>query len=179
MAAACPAANVPAFLPSLCGCPGMLLGQGAVTQGLLEACGWGQVKHSWASSQVPQRLLHQVGSHCLRHLIVLSNGGVCITLIYSKLLTGAGKGRSLGLDMPPAPQGRNCCLSEAILERYFRCGFRDGDNFTLMEAIPEVCDSTWWPQRLPSHMPPALLQLIASLLAALLACHTQDKKILA
>lgn len=55
----------------------------------------------------------------------------------------------------------------------------DGDNATLVEAIPEVCDSTWWPQHLPRHMVLALLQLIASLLAALLACHMQDKKMLA
>lgn len=118
-------------------------------------------------------------SHCLRHLIVLdSNRGVCIALIYSKLVAGTRKGRSLGLDMPPTPQGRICCLSEAILEKYFRCGFHDGDNFTLVEAIPEVCDSTWWPQRLPRHILLALLQLIASLLAALLAYHLQDKKML-
>lgn len=86
------------------------------------------------------------------------------------------KGRSLGLDMPPTPWGRNHCLSEAILERCFRCGFHAGDNFRLVEAIPEVCDSTWWPRHFPSHMPLAVLQLIASLLAAWLACHMQDKK---
>lgn len=126
--------------------------------------------------------LQQVGSHCLRHLIVLnSNRGACITLIYSELVTGARKGRSLGLDMPPNPQGRNHCLSEAILERYFRCGFHDGDNFTLVEAIPVVCARPWWPKHLPSHMP-QLLQLTASLLAALLVCllvYMRDKKMLA
>lgn len=116
--------------------------------------------------------------HCLRHLIVLNSDRgvcVCIALIYSKLVTGVRKGRSLGLDMPPTPRGRNHCLSEAILKSYFRCGFHDGNNFTPVEAIPVMCDSTWWPQHLPSPVPPALLQLTASLLAALLVCHTQDK----
>lgn len=127
----------------------------------------GQVKHSWASSQVPQRLLHWVGSHCLRHLIVLNSiGGVCIALIYSKLVTGARKGRSLGLDMPPTPRGRNCCLSEAILERYFRCGFRDGDNFSLVEAIPEMWQHLVAPTPPQPHAPgtaPALCQLTCCL----------------
>lgn len=56
LASACPATNVPAFLPGLRGCPGVLLGWGAVTWSLLEACGWGQAKQSWASPQVPQGL---------------------------------------------------------------------------------------------------------------------------
>lgn len=111
-----------------------------------------------------------MGSHCLRHLIVLnSDGGVCIALTYGKLGAGARKGRSLGLDMSPAPQGRNHCLSEAILERYFRCGFRDGDDFMLVEATLKVCHGAWWPRRLPRSRLLALLQLAAILLTASLA----------
>lgn len=167
MAAVCPAANAPTFLPTWRGCPGMLLGWGALTLGLLEAHGWGQEKHSWASPQVPQGLLHRAGSHCLRHLIMLhSCGGVCIALTDGELFAGAREGRSLGLDMSPAPQGRNHCLSAAILERCFRCGFSNGDSFTLVEATPKVCHRAWCPQHLPSRMALVLPWLTAVLLAA-------------
>lgn len=112
--------------------PWHVAGTGSSDAGSPGSLWMGQVKHSWAPSQVPQRLLHRVGSHCLSHLIVLHRQRCLHCLVCSKLVTGARKGRSLGSDMPSIPWGRILCLSEAILERYFRCGF-------LMETMPR-----WW-----------------------------------
>lgn len=70
-----------------------------------------------------------------------SYGGVCIALTYGKLGARAREGRSVGLDTSPAPQGRNRCLSEAILERYFRCGSCSG----CVVVTPKVCHDAWWP----------------------------------
>lgn len=91
-----------------------------------------------------------------------SYGGVCIALTYGKLGARAREGRSVGLDTSPAPQGRNRCLSEAILERYFRCGFCSGCGSSHPKGVPWcLVASNTSPGHpacvFPSRPPPALV----------------------